>query len=151
MKVSCESLKLSRGDAITIVYSPDNPNLIARPYDVGTFPGTGVAAAIVLGLVDLALLVCCIFWVKHEKNIISPLLPGRKRADSRRRRKAEQVISTRPTASIYVKDEKWPSEQEQPEPSLAPESEAFQSSQASQLELFEASTQNEQEEEPSEQ
>ena len=151
--LSCESLPtLSRGDSITIVYSPDNPTLIALPNEVGFLPFAGVGVAILFGLIELALLLCCIFWVKHEKNIISPLLPGRKRADSRQGRKAEQVISARPTAGIYVKDENWTLKQEQPEqPPLAPEPEAFQPAQASQLELFEVQTQNEQEEEPSEQ
>lgn len=87
--LTCESLKLSRGDAMTIVYSPDNPTLIARPNDVGSLPGTGVAAAIVLGLIDLALLVSCIFWVKYEKHIISPLLTRRNHANSHQSRVAE--------------------------------------------------------------
>ncbi|HLZ81499.1 MAG TPA: hypothetical protein VKP04_07700, partial [Ktedonobacteraceae bacterium] len=106
-------------------------------------------AAIVVGLIDLALLVCCIFWVKHEKHIISPLLRKRNRVDARQHRVAEQVIFARPTVGSYVKDEKWTPEQEQPEPSLAPEFEVFRPSQASQPALFEA--QNEQEEEPFEQ
>ena len=150
--LSCESVPtLSRGNSITIVYSPDNPTLIALPNEVGFLPVAGVGVAILFGLVELALLLCCIFWVKHEKNIISPLLPGRKRAASRQHREAEQANFARPRDGIYVKDEKWISEQDLPIPSLAPESEADQPSQASQLDLFESQTQNEQEEGSAEQ
>ena len=104
--LSCESIStLSRGDSITIVYSPDNPTLITLPSEVGFLPVAGVGVTILFGLIELALLLSCIFWVKHEKNIINPLLPGRKRADSRQRRKAEQVspraVSTLKTKSGY--------------------------------------------------
>jgi Protein of unknown function (DUF3592) len=151
--LTCASIATqSRGDSITIVYSPDNPTLIALPNEVGFSIIGGVGAAILIGLLELALLLCCIFWVRHEKNIVSPLLPGRKRADSRQGREAEQANVARPAASIYVKDEKWTLERKQEPPAspLAPEAKAVQPSQASQLELFEPQTQNEQEAEPSE-
>jgi len=134
--LSCEPIStLSRGSPITIVYNPNSPGLIARPDEAGALPIAGVAVAFLFALIDLAMLVCFILWVRHEKNILGPLLPGRKRAHSRQDREAGQVIFASPTAGSYVKNENWTPEQEQPE--------------ASQLALFE--TQDTQEEKPFEQ
>lgn len=134
--LSCEPVStLSPGSSITIVYNPNSPGLIARPDEAGAFPIAGVAVAFLFALIDLAMLLCLIFWIRHEKHILGPLLPGQKRALTRQGRASGQVVFASSTAGNYATTESWTSEKEQPE--------------ASQLALFEA--QDAQEEKPFEQ
>lgn len=139
--LACEPIStLSRGSPITIVYNPNSPDFIARPGEAGAFPFAGVAVAFLFALIDLAMLLCFIFWVRHEKNILGPLLPGRKRARAHPSRVAEQVILASPAPTNYVKGEKQAAEQEQPKSLISPE--------VSQMALFE--TEGAEEEKPSE-
>ena len=134
--LSCEPVStLSRGSPIDIVYNPNAPDLIATPGEVGGFPLAGVAVAVLFALIDLAMLVCFILWVRHEKHILGPLLPWRRRAHARQNGLAGQAIIASPVADNYAPDETWTPRREQPE--------------ASQLSLFE--TQDAQEEKPFEQ
>lgn len=122
--LSCEPVStLSRGSPITIVYNPNTPDLISTPGEVGGFPFAGVVVALLFALVELAMLLCFILWVRHEKHILGPLLPWRRRAHARQERVSGQAIVVSPAAGNYVPDETWTLQREQPE--------------ASQLSLFE--------------
>lgn len=116
--LSCESITLSRGNTITIFYAPFDPTLVILPDEGGIIPGAGVVAAVIEGLIALGLLVGCIFWVRHEKHILSQFLRRRNRANSPQPRLAEQVVFARPIVGSPGKDEKWTSKQGQEQPGL---------------------------------
>ena len=103
--LSCESITLSRGNAITIVYSSDDPTLIALPDEVRNLPGDSTGAVIAEVLIALALLISCIVWMRHERHILSPLLRHRNHENSPQPRVAEQQVFTSPMAARPVKDE----------------------------------------------
>lgn len=116
--LSCESIALSRGNAITIVYSPDDPTLIALPDEVRNLPGYSTGAVIVEALIALALLISCIVWVRHEKHILSPLLRRRNHANSPQPHAAGQVVFVSPMIGSSVKDEKQTSNKKLEQPGL---------------------------------
>ena len=116
--LSCEAITLSSGSAITIVYLPANPTVIALPGEAGVVPGAGVIASIIEGLLALGLLVGTIFWVRHEKALLRPLLSRRSRANFAPPGVTDQVGFAQPMAGTSHIDEKRVSTQEFDQPEL---------------------------------